>query len=68
MQMFRSAPNIVISEDATKNCDTITYYVAKFGMGDAYRTSRRSVEQDILLKVVEAFIDRSKRLEDMLLR
>ncbi|CAI9272635.1 unnamed protein product [Lactuca saligna] len=69
MQMlFQSAPNIVISEDATKHCDTITYYVAKFGLGDACRTSRSSVEQGSLLKVVEGFIDRSKRLEDMLLR
>ncbi|CAH1437575.1 unnamed protein product [Lactuca virosa] len=31
-------------------------------------TSRSSVEQGSLLKVVEGFIDRSKRLEDMLLR
>lgn len=73
MQMlFRPAPTIFFSENATKYCDIVTCYVAKLTMGDACSimasgTSKSSGDKD-LSKIVEGFIDRSKRMEDVLLR
>lgn len=33
--LFRPAPAIILSEDATAHCDGVTYYAAKLALGDA---------------------------------
>lgn len=85
--LFRPAPAMALSEDATAHCDDVTYYAAKLALGDACslaghsrmphdisgsssRTSMipKSFDHQNLSKTVEGFIDRSKRLEDELLR
>lgn len=85
--LFRPAPAMAPSEDATAHCITVTYYAAKLALGDACslaghshtphdisgsssRTSMipKSFGNQNLSKMVEGFIDRSKRLEDELLR
>ncbi|XP_024979195.1 uncharacterized protein LOC112516407 isoform X1 [Cynara cardunculus var. scolymus] len=85
--LFRPAPTMAPSEDATAHSDTVTYYAARLALGDACsladhsrtphcifgsssRTSMipKSFNHLDLSKTVEGFIDRSKRLEDELLR
>lgn len=75
MQMlFRPAPAIFLSEDATAHCDAVIYYAAKLALGDACSlltlewkknlTSRKgSIDHDIL-QSIQGFIDRSKKMED----
>ncbi|GJT91999.1 hypothetical protein Tco_1080844 [Tanacetum coccineum] len=74
--LFRPAPAIVLSEDATAHCDTVIFYAAKLSLGDACSlcsassknmTSKSSRDQD-LSKTVRKFFDRKKRLEDELSR
>ncbi|PWA73325.1 hypothetical protein CTI12_AA262000 [Artemisia annua] len=74
--LFRPAPAVVLSEDATAHCDTVIFYAAKLPLGDACSlcsasgknmTSKSSRDQD-LSKTVQQFIDRRKRLEDELSR
>ncbi|KAL4577311.1 hypothetical protein LXL04_013418 [Taraxacum kok-saghyz] len=66
--LFKPSPKINLSEDVTKHCDSIIYHVAKFGLNDACKSFRRIYDNNDLLTVVEGFIDRSKRLEEMLSR
>ncbi|XP_071739011.1 uncharacterized protein [Rutidosis leptorrhynchoides] len=33
--LFRPAPAVILSEDATAHCDSVTYYAAKLALGDA---------------------------------
>ncbi|KAM0068198.1 hypothetical protein Hdeb2414_s0002g00070411 [Helianthus debilis subsp. tardiflorus] len=70
--LFQPPPANILSEDAIAHCDAVTYYASKLAQ-DSTRslhsragknmTSKRSTDQ-VLLKVIEGFIDRSKRLAD----
>ncbi|KAD5961048.1 hypothetical protein E3N88_12521 [Mikania micrantha] len=61
--LFQPPPTFVLSEDAITHCDTLTYYASKSAPpAETNMTSKSSSDQD-LIKVIEGFIDRSKRLE-----
>ncbi|KAI7729626.1 hypothetical protein M8C21_003920 [Ambrosia artemisiifolia] len=72
MQMlFQPPPANVLAEDAITHCDVVTYYASKLAL-DGERslrsqTSKSCGDQD-LIKVIEGFIDRTKRLQDNILR
>ncbi|XP_076891562.1 uncharacterized protein LOC143543010 [Bidens hawaiensis] len=77
MQMlFQPLPANVVAEDAITHCDVVAYYGCKLALGGAcglYASAGKNMasksrsDQD-LIKVIEGFMERSKRLEDNFLR
>lgn len=86
-QLFRPAPAVIFSEDATSHCDTVTFFAARLALGDACSltshshmphegsdllSGKRIISERIgdheFSKIVEDFMNRSKRLEGELFR